>query len=86
MAPELQIVVSVEEQLFLRCVFFEKKLDPNNIPVFKFSFSECFFIEKRTPFTNRWEKFLAFKQFPITCSFKAKAFARHLRWAVWAVL
>ena len=69
--------------LFLRK---KKKLDPNNIPVFKISFENCFFIEKRTPFTNRWEKFLAFKHVPITCSFKAKAFARHLCCAVWAVL
>ena len=66
-------MVSVEEQLFLRCFFFGKKARPNNIPCFKFSFSECFFIEKRTPFTNRWENPLVFKQLQLTCSFKAKA-------------
>ena len=62
------------------------ELDPNNIPIFKFSFSECFFIEKRTPFTNRWENFLAFKQFQMKCFSNSKAFARHLCCAVWAVL
>ena len=79
-------MVSVEEQLFY--IFFDElyELDPNNIPIFKFFFFDSFFIEKRMPFTNRSENFLAFEQFQITCSFKANASARHLCWAVWAVL
>ena len=64
----------------------KKKLDPNNIPVFKISFENCLFIEKRSPLRNRWEKFLAFKQIPITWVSNSKAFARHLCCAVWAVL
>ena len=64
----------------------KKKLDPNNIPVFKISFENAFSIEKRLPWRNRWEKFLAFKQIPIKCFASSKAFARHLCCAVWAVL
>ena len=64
----------------------KRKLDPNNIHFFKFFSSSAFSTQKRTPFTNRWETSLAFKQFPLTCSFKGNAFARHLRCAVWAML
>ena len=60
-------MVSVEEQVFERAFFFEKKLDRNNIPVYKISFENAFSIEKRLPWRNRWEKFLAFKQITITC-------------------
>ena len=52
----------------------KKKLDPNNIPVFKISFENCFFIEKRSPLRNRWEKPVGFKQLQLTCCVKAKAF------------
>ena len=47
----------------------KKKLDRNNIPVYKISFGNAFSLEKRLPWRNRWEKFLAFKQLLI----KAKA-------------
>ena len=54
---------------FLSMLFFEKRkeLDPNNIPVYKISFENAFSIEKRLPWRNRWEKFLAFKQIALTC-------------------
>ena len=68
--------------LFLR----KKKLDRNNIPVYKISFENAFSIEKRLPWRNRWEKFLAFKQITITCLSNSMAFERHLCCAVLAVL
>ena len=58
--------------LFLR----KKKLDPNNIPVYKISFENAFSIEKRSPWRNRWEKFRAFKQILLTCLSNSKGFAR----------
>ena len=69
--------------LFLRK---KKKLDRNNIPVYKISFGNAFSIQKRLPWRNRWEKFLAFKQIPLTCLSNSKAFERHRCFVVWAVL
>ena len=65
---------------FLSMLFLRKKLDPNSIPVFKISFENCFFIEKRSPLRNRWEKFLAFKQIPINAFAFAKASSFIVLW------
>ena len=74
-------MVSVEEQLFFNNIFVEPfELDPNNIPIFKFFFSDSFFIEKQCPRANRSQNALAFEQIQITCLLKAKASARHLCW------
>ena len=52
----------------------KKKLDRNNIPVYKISFRNAFSLQKRLPCRNRWEKFRAFKQLQLTWCVKAKAF------------